>query len=92
MALTLSSFTSNTVMPHSLCLHFEVCHLQQQLQRRQQGAKPVAQFLLQASQPGLIRRLRQLPVNLNALPRVRDVAEENVGEGLPDRASRVIIP
>jgi hypothetical protein len=70
-------------MPHSLCLHFEVCHLQQQLQRRQQGAKPVAQFLLQASQPGLIRRLRQLPVNLNALPRVRDVAEENVPKSSP---------
>jgi hypothetical protein len=68
VAVTLYSLTSITVMPHSLCLHFEVRHLQQELQRRRQGAKPVAQFLLQAPQLGLIRRLRQLPVNLYALP------------------------
>jgi hypothetical protein len=68
VAVTLYSLTSITVMPYSLCLHFEVRHLQQELQRRRQGAKPVAQFLLQAPQLGLIRRLRQLPVNLYALP------------------------
>jgi hypothetical protein len=55
--------------------HFDLRHQQQQFQRRGQLAETAAQLLLQAAQPGLVRRLRQLAINLDALSRVRDVAE-----------------
>ena len=58
---------------------FQFRHLEEQLQRRRDGAEAIPQLLLQLLQMRFVGGLGQLAIDIDPLPRIRDKFERDVG-------------